>query len=391
MADVVITNPGMVGRPAAAARARFADFAPDIDTSRASGSESATTLGTPTLPTLRLAFLGVSGHSTLIAGARHRHAGQMETATGRRRHARWPRILMAVALLMVVAMAAVFVGYRRQIISYATHRKGGPSVTWPYEVHDPPAEWHLCVVGDGGDGGARIDATGAAAARIAANEPYDALLLLGDNVYPAGDPTKLPDTVFEPFADVLDDGTELLAILGNHDVKQGRGDEQMAALGMPGRYWAEQRGDVQIVGLDSNEIDDPLQLQFLEETLAATTATWRIVVLHHPPYSAGYQGSSVEARDALAPYLETYGVQLVLSGHDHDYQRSVPIDGVTYVVSGGASGTRRTGEEEFTAASYSWHHLVDIAITDDRMVLRAVGQDGSVFDEVELTATGSDG
>ena len=64
---------------------------------------------------------------------------------------------------------------------------------------------------------------------------------------------------------------------------------------------------------------------------------------------------------------------------------------MTYVVSGGASGTRRTGEEDFTAVSYSWHHLVDIAITGDRLVLRAVGQDGSVFDEVELTATGTDG
>ncbi len=108
--------------------------------------------------------------------------------------------------------------------------------------------------------------------------------------------------------------------------------------------------------------------------------------MHHPPYSAGYQGSSVDVRDALAPVLERHGVQLVLSGHDHDYQRSVPIDGVTYVVSGGASGTRRTGEDDFTAVSYSWHHFVDIAVTGDQLVLRAVGQDGTVFDEVTLTS-----
>ena len=65
----------------------------------------------------------------------------------------------------------------------------------------------------------------------------------------------------------------------------------------------------------------------------------------------------------------------------------MPIDGVTYVVSGGASGTRRTGEADFTAEAYSWHHFVDIAITGDQLVLRAIGQDGSVFDEVTLTAT----
>jgi 3',5'-cyclic AMP phosphodiesterase CpdA len=205
-------------------------------------------------------------------------------------------------------------------------------------------------------------------------------------VYPSGDPSKLPDTVFEPFAEVLDGGADLMAILGNHDVMKGRGYEQMEVLGMPGRYWAQEYGDVLIVGIDSNEIDDPEQLQFLEEAMASTDATWKIVAVHHPPYSAGYQGSSVDVRETLAPLLQRYGVQLVLSGHDHDYQRSVPIDGVTYVVSGGASGTRRTGEDDFTAVAYSWHNLVDIAVTGDRLVLRAVGQDGSVFDEVVLTA-----
>ena len=296
-------------------------------------------------------------------------------------------MLLAVGLLVVVALTVTFLTYRRQTISYLTHLKGGPSTTWPYEVHDPPAEFHLAVIGDGGDGGARIDATGAAAALIAEQEPYDALLLLGDNVYPAGDPTQLPDTVFEPFADVLAGGADLMAILGNHDVMKGRGDEQMEVLGMPGRYWAEDYGDVLIVGLDSNQIDNPAQLRFLEDALASTDATWKIVAAHHPPYSAGYQGSSIDVREALAPLLERYGVQLVLSGHDHDYQRSVPIDGVTYVVSGAASGTRRTGEDDFTAVAYSWHHFVDIAITGDQLVLRAVGQDGSVFDEAVLTAS----
>jgi 3',5'-cyclic AMP phosphodiesterase CpdA len=296
-------------------------------------------------------------------------------------------VALVVLLLVVVGLAAPAIAYRRQIWSYATHLKGGPDVTWAYEPHDPPPEVHLAVVGDGGDGGSRIDATGAAAERIAADEPYDALLLLGDNVYPAGDPEQLPNTVFEPFAAVLDGGAELLAILGNHDVMDGHGDDQMAALGMPGRYWSREVGDeVLIVGIDSTEMENPEQLAFLDEALAGSTATWKIVAVHHPPYSAGYQGSSAEVRELLSPIVERHGVQLVLSGHDHDYQRSVPIDGVTYVVSGAGSGTRRTGEDDFTAVAYSWHHLVDIAITGDELVLRAVGQDGSVFDEVVLAA-----
>jgi 3',5'-cyclic AMP phosphodiesterase CpdA len=304
----------------------------------------------------------------------------------RRPRVAWRRLALLLVLVLVAGLGVGFALYHRQVVSYVTHRKGGPSATWAYVAHDPPAGFHLAVAGDVGDSGSRIDATGAAVARIGAIEPYDALLLLGDNVYPTGDPAKLPGTVFEPFAEVLDSGTALFAILGNHDVKGGWGEEQMAALGMSGRYWAEEYDDVLIVGLDSNDIADPEQLAFLEDALASTSARWKIVALHHPPYSAGYQGSSTSARDALSPLFENYGVQLVLSGHDHDYQRSVPIGGVTYVVSGAGAGTRRTGHEDFTAASYSWHHFLDVGVTGDRLVLRAIGQDGSVFDEVVLEA-----
>jgi hypothetical protein len=286
---------------------------------------------------------------------------------------------------LVIGLGVGFSFYHRQVVSYLTHRKGGPSTTWAYVPHEPPAEFHLAVAGDVGEPGSRIDDTGFAAAQIAVAEPYDALLLLGDNVYPNGDPAKLPGTVFGPFADVLGSGATLLAIIGNHDASGGWERAQMEALGMSGRYWAEEFGDVLIVGLDSNDLDRR-QLGFLDHALATTSARWKIVAVHHPPYSAGYQGSSTDVRDELSPVLERYGVQLVLSGHDHDYQRSVPIGGVTYVVSGAAARTRRTGDDGFTAVSYSWHHFLDIAVTGDRLVLRAVGEDGSVFDEVVLTA-----
>lgn len=295
-------------------------------------------------------------------------------------------MVLVAALVVVVPLVALGLSYRRQIVSYLTHWKGGPSETWEWVAHEPPPEVHIAAVGDGGDSGTRIDATGAAVAAVGEREPFDALLLLGDNVYPAGDPARLPDTVFGPFGATLDAGAELLAILGNHDVMDGHGDDQLAELGMPGRWWSWERDGVLLVGIDTNDLDQPGQLGFLDEALAASDATWKIVAAHHPPYSAGYQGSSVDVREALAPILEEHGVQLVLSGHDHDYQRSVPIDGVTYVVSGGGAGTRRTGEEDFTAAAYSWHHFVEIAVAGDQLVLRAIGQDGSVFDEVVLTA-----
>jgi hypothetical protein len=295
---------------------------------------------------------------------------------------RWT--VTAVVVVLAVAATGFGLAFRRQALSYLSHWKGSPTHTTAYEPFEPPPGLHLAVVGDVGDSGPRLDATAGAIARLGAARPYDALLLLGDNVYPTGDPARLPDTVFGPFRDVLAQGSELLAIVGNHDAKEGHADAQMDALGMPGRWWAREYGDVLVVGLDSNAPADPDQHAFLVDALATTDARWRIVALHHPPYSAGYQGSAEAVRDAFAPVFARYGVQLVLSGHDHDYQRSRPIDGVTYVVTGGAAGTRRTGEASFTAVSFSWHHFVDVAVFRDRLVVRAVNQDARVADEAVL-------
>ena len=214
----------------------------------------------------------------------------------------------------------------------------GPAV----DAHGDPPDLHLAVVGDVGHPGPRLRAVGAALARAGAAQPFDGLVLLGDNVYPSGDPGRLPETVFGPFGDVLA-RAELHAILGNHDVKAppGRGARaershasgQVAALGMPGRWWARRLpGDVLLVGLDSTLVHHTDQTAWLAHTLAAATERWRIVAVHHPAYSAGYQGSSQAVRQRWGPLFARHGVQLVLSGHDHDYQRSVPVDGVTYVV-----------------------------------------------------------
>lgn len=313
----------------------------------------------------------------------------MQSRTVRRRALRfWHERVRFVALFLasavVVGAVAVFVVYRRQIVSYLTHWRGGPDTTWVYEAYSESPPVHLAAAGDSGDSGRRLDSTAAAIAAVGSDEPFDALLLLGDLVYPSGDPDRLDATVFQPFSAVIDQGSDLLAILGNHDIKDGRDDEMLSMLGMPGRWWSRTYGSVLVVGLDSTRPDDPGQLAFLEQVLSSSDATWKIVAMHHAPYSAGYQGSNAAVRAAFEPVLVRHGVQLVLSGHDHDYQRSVVIDGVTYVVSGAASGTRRTGSDAFTAVAYSYLHFLDIAVFADRIVVRAVGADGRVADEVTI-------
>jgi 3',5'-cyclic AMP phosphodiesterase CpdA len=282
------------------------------------------------------------------------------------------------------SLAVPALAYRRQIVSYVTHLRGSPTSTEPFTAPVPQPALRIAVVGDVGHPGGRLRRTAAAIDQAAGTDRYDALLLLGDNVYPAGDPDQLERTVFEPFGPLLDGGAQLLAILGNHDVTDGHGDEQIRRLGQRGRWWSADLGPVLVVGLDSTEPTNPEQLAWLEKTLAASADSWRVVAVHHPPYSAGYQGSNLTVRRTFGPIFERYGVQLVLSGHEHDYQRSRVINGVTYVVSGAATDTRRTGKDDFTAFAASWHHFVDLAVWEDHMLVRAVNQTVRVFDAVAL-------
>ena len=304
----------------------------------------------------------------------------MTAARPSRRRRRY--VLGAIGTLLAVGVLVAFLAFRRQTVSYLTHWKGGPEDTTPYAPYSPDPPVHLAAIGDMGDSGPRLDSVAAEMTRVGAGQPFDALVLLGDNVYPDGEPARIPDTVFRPFRSILDDGTDLLAVLGNHDVLNGNGPGQLDVLGTE-RYWAWTRLNTLVVGLDSNNLDDA-QLSWLDRTLSGSDATWKIVVLHHPPYSAGYQGSVLEVRDVVVPILRRNGVQLVLSGHDHDYQRSNDLGGITYVVSGGGSGTRRTGARDFTAVSFAAPHFLDIGIYQDRLVLRPVTDEGEVGDLVEL-------
>lgn len=308
------------------------------------------------------------------------------TPTKRRRRL---RIAVGVSALLVVGVVGVFAlrSDVRRFVSYrlATHSPAPLSLeaaTAPPSSGAAPVR--LAVAGDVGTGGDAELRTASAMDAIEGGADYDALVLLGDNVYPSGDPAQLTRTVFDPFEDVLDGGTRLMAVLGNHDVQHGNGDAQVEALGMAARWYATTIDDVLVVSLDSTRPDDPDQLAWLTETLEASDATWKIATMHHPAYSGGYHGSSLDVRDSFSPIFERYGVQLVLAGHDHDYQRSQPIDGVTYVVSGAAAKTREARRASFSVAAWSVHHFVDIGIWPDRLELRAIDQDGNVFDEVTL-------
>ena len=300
------------------------------------------------------------------------------------------RVLLVLGLLVAVAAVALITqsAWVDGVWFDLTHRIEKPEskhARVPLDKANLPLV-RLAAAGDVGTGGDEEWTTAESMDLVEDDLEFDALLLLGDNVYEDGDPAELQRTVFDPFAGVLDGGTQLLAVLGNHDTRKGHRDAHATAIGMPAHWYATTIDDVLVISLDSNRPNEPDQLAWLERTLNSSDASWTIATMHHPPYSGGHHGSDIAVRQAFTPLFEQFGVQLVLAGHDHDYQRSEAIEGVTYVVSGAAAKLRATGRADFTAVAWSTYHFLEIAVWEDRIDVRAIDQAGDVFDEFTLAA-----
>src|SRR5690606_13129966 len=162
-------------------------------------------------------------------------------------------------------------------------------------------------------------------------------------------------------------------------------------LGTPARYYRARHGPADIFYLDSSEPGffeggSLSQIEWLDDELASSTAQWKIVAMHHPVYSSGLHGSTDRLNEFLEPVLINRKVDLVLAGHDHNYERTVPIEGVTYVVSGGGCKTTSVHPQRFSAVAESTLEFLMIDIDDDRLVGEAIHVDGGTLDRFELRA-----
>ncbi len=358
---------------------------PDSHTSPLPGSDLDQTVPTPK-------FSGRSAFDSYASSMETGQSSRSRRILGRVQRAVVPVSLSVIALLLVTASVGVFMHpeSRKLITSWAgapAEGAYGPSVK-PASADSGPLLARFTVAGDVGTGDDEEYETAAAMTRLLRDGPIDGLVLLGDNVYPDGDPELLDETVFIPFGSLLYSGTDLLPVLGNHDIRDGNGPGQIEALGMPGQWYSQQYGDLLFIGLDSNNPADPWQLQWLDETLNESDSKWKVVAMHHPPYSAGLHGNHESSVEHFVPLFEKYDVDLVLSGHDHDYQRSKPQNGVTYVVSGGGATIRPTSSNELTAVSWSVHHFVELQVYENHILGQAHAQDGRVFDTFEVTQNG---
>ena len=248
----------------------------------------------------------------------------------------------------------------------------------------------FAVIADTGSGNMHQYAVGRALVRYHEKNPFDTVLLAGDNIYNNGEFSKISSAFAIPYEDLLKRGVKFYASLGNHDVRSENGDLQVAypQFNMQGkRYYTHGQGDVRFFVLETNSIANPnspdraAQLEWLDQELTASKAKWNIVYGHHNIYSAGvYQVNRVMERD-VTPILKKHKVKLWINGHDHNYQRSNPIDGVTYLVCGGGGASLYPVQaQSWTAFAETTHSFGIVDVYQDQIFITGVNSKSEIID-----------
>lgn len=250
----------------------------------------------------------------------------------------------------------------------------------------------LLAVADSGSGDAAQRAVAVQMAGRHRQRPVELVLLAGDNLYNDGDIGLVGSHFERPYRELLQAGVPFKAVLGNHDVRHDGGAGQLAyrGFGMQGRWYSFRRGPVQFLMLDTNPGDHwDSQLRWLRRQLAASQAPWKVVVGHHPLYSEGFYGDDVRLISQLAPLFKTYGVQLYINGHDHNYARTPSLDGTTYLtVGGGGAALRPVKPRRPNARAVSVHSFAELDFTETDLHLQAWDRDGTRIDNLRLKAHG---
>jgi tartrate-resistant acid phosphatase type 5 len=292
-------------------------------------------------------------------------------------------------------------------------------------------ESRLIFLGDAGTGGSSQRAVRDQMLRF----PASLAFLLGDNIYERGSKELIGPYFDQVYAPVMAKGTRFHAALGNHDVSSCttrtmtieplpddadayrwdllRCDVKAQLTHAPfgyigGKRYYSVRTDAgspplgEIFVLDSNTLHtsqsklatlqtDRAQVEWLERSLAASNARWKMAIMHHPmhspavpiksflfiPYSEG-RAREIQLERQIAPILKRYGVDVVLAGHNHFYARMVPQNGIRYFVSGGGGRSVYEFKEsgDYVAAGGGFYHFLYVRLTPERFEYYAIDREG---------------
>ena len=278
-----------------------------------------------------------------------------------------------------------------------------PTTTTTTTTTAPPATgFTFAVIGDYGDGDPEAEDV---AERVHSWSP-ELVITTGDNNYNGADDIDSDVGQFyhryiSPYSGDFGPGSpdrnRFFPTLGNHDWDTDNGGAYLDYFTLPGneRYYDFEwtAGGVRVhffaVDADDEEPDGnsatSTQGQWLQQRLAASTAQWNVVYMHHSPFSSGTNhGSDTELQ---WPYRQ-WGADVVLSGHDHIYERIIR-DGLPYFVNGlgGRSrydcGSRVTGSQICSDADYG---AMRVDVSSTAMRLRFITRGGTVRDDYTISA-----
>ncbi len=278
------------------------------------------------------------------------------------------------------------------------------------------------------------------------NNHTDMVLLLGDNAYDDGFDSEYQDAFFDVYPDKLKNSI-FWSCPGNHDYfGSGLNNAYYDIFSFPTsgeagglasnteKYYSFDYANIHIISLDSHDENrntgSPM-LTWLENDLAATTQKWIIVIFHHPPYSKGSHDSDdssenrmIEMRENVLPICESYGVDLVLSGHSHAYERSklinghygfsntydpvlhdvdggngqlngtgayqqdASVEGTVYVVTGSAGGSSPVGNHPVMHFSKEQLGSTILEVNGNQMDVKFLNENGVVEDSLTFVQNG---
>jgi uncharacterized protein (TIGR03437 family) len=290
--------------------------------------------------------------------------------------------------------------------------QGGQNVTpeSDYRFSTPgPGPFSFLAFGDSGDGSNNQLAV---TLQMVTEHP-NFVVHVGDIAYQSGTYNEFTANYFEYYYTLMRRAC-FFTIAGNHEYITQYSAPYLALHAPPtdtvpaldsGRYYSFDWADVHFVALDANLLDpyfataQARMLAWFENDLANTHATWKIVFFHQTAYPIFHHIDDpidIAARALFVPILERHGVQLVLSGHEHNYQRSKPMrasvpvpvgtGGTVYMVTGGGGGALHpVVPESFLDWEASVWHYLRVSVDGQMLTVQAIGTDGKEFDRLVLT------
>jgi hypothetical protein len=154
-------------------------------------------------------------------------------------------------------------------------------------------------------------------------------------------------------------------------------------------YWSFDYGPAHFTFIDEyiSFSSGSAQYNWIVNDLNSTDKEWKFVAYHEPAYSAdGYHGDRSDVQNTLQPLFVTYNVDVVLTGHTHNYSRCT-VNGVTHITTGGAGAPLVTPDPDFNQyIDYceETYHFCEVAIDGNTLTFRAVRDDGSLMESFNL-------